>query len=174
MTRFASTRAAVFAACAVAFVLAGCNDDDDDSRDAAVDAVVPGQDAVVPVQDAVVQDADAFLTCEQRVAQDEPALSQACVECMCEECQSELDACWQDEECADQWACARDAVAEGTCAAGDQACLADECDYELTDPSAVVAECIDTNCEEQCVPVGEPDAGVDDNDNGGIIDNGLL
>jgi hypothetical protein len=170
MTRFASTRAAVFAACAVALVLAGCNDDDDDIRDAATDAVVPGQDAVVPGQDAQVQDADAFLTCEQRVAQDDPAASQACVECLCEDCESDLDACWQDDDCAEQLECAREAVADGTCPAGDQACVADECDFEATDPAGMLAQCLHTNCEEQCVPVGEPDAGV----NGGIIDNGLL
>jgi hypothetical protein len=172
MTRFASTRAAVFAAFAVAFVLAGCNDDDDNGiRDAGTDAVVPGQDAFVPGQDAFVPDAEALLTCEQRVAQDDPAASQACVECICEECQSQLDACWQDEDCADQLACSRDAVADGTCPAGDQACVADECDYEATDPAGMAVQCLHTNCEEQCVPVGEPDAGVD---NGGIIDNGIL
>jgi hypothetical protein len=183
MTQIASNRMAALLAGVFAFGIAGCADDDDAIVDAAVDAppAVP-PDALPPdaPSDALTQDPfdpDAAFTCEARVAEADPTVSQACASCMCEECEAELEGCWDDDDCGDQMACSREAVADGTCPElTPSECLAEECDFELTDPAAALLLCLEIGCSDECVPVGEDaDAGVDDDDDDdGIIENGIL
>jgi hypothetical protein len=184
MTRIASNRMAALCGGILVLGIVGCPDDDNDIIDAAIDVprdVTPDvpNDVPVDVPNDVPNDVEELLECEQRVAEGDPTVSQACASCLCEGCEEELEQCWEAENCSDEVACAREAVADGTCA-GDitgAECLMEECDFELTDPAGLLLLCIASECQEECAPVASPDAGVDDDDDDdddGIIDNGIL
>jgi hypothetical protein len=129
----------------------GCGDDDDNGP---VDPVDGGNGA----------------ECLDRLSAASPDTPAACQECLCDNCETQLEACDDQPGCQDQVDCAQDAVGDGTCPSEPQeealACLETECGIVLAEGPASLGLllCISNNCGAECIPDdnGDVDAGVED------------
>lgn len=125
----------------------GCGDDDDGNGNG-----TPTTDADTP---------PATSECLERLEEQSPETPAECNECMCDNCEDELDACDEVPGCQDKVECAQEAIGDGTCPepAEDNSnltdvidCLETECESEATEPEGILLLCINNNdCAELCI-----------------------